>query len=82
MATSIVPSVLAEVYITGEDGDYWYEGRATRVELSQEDYSGIRISVKLDEQEYESVGIYMSPSTARDFVVALGAIIFEAEEPE
>lgn len=77
--------VLADVYVSEEDpGDdvadpYWMSGEPARVQVTSEDETAIRIGVLTDDRQYEVVGIYMSPSTARDLMVGLGAAIAEFE---
>lgn len=77
---SDVTVILADVYVAEEDadGEYWFEGEPARVAVMSQD-GMIRIGAEVDDRDQEILGIYMPVSTARDFMVGLGAAIKAAE---
>lgn len=73
-----ITAVLADVYVHDADPQdgctYWIEGEPARVEIEATD-DQVRIGIMKDGLDFEVAGVYLSPSSARDFLVGLGAAI-------
>lgn len=71
--------VLADVWVADDEGEYWFEGEPARLQATAED-GVVRIGAMTDGRDQEVFGAYMTPSTARELLVGLGAAIQSLEE--
>ena len=71
--------VLANVWVADDQGEYWFEGEPARLQATAED-GVVRVGVMVDGRDQEVFGAYMSPATAKELLVGLGAAIQSLEE--
>ncbi len=83
--TRVMTTVLAEAYVADgyvgneeyPNADYWIEGDPVRLEVEADE--NVRIGVMVPQTDQEVAGLYLSPSSARDLVIGLGAAIRDLE---